>query len=329
VIPAGIFGLATLLLSIGNSSAKEFKILEGHSDARCLAFAPDGKTLYSCGADGAVRAWDLDKGKGKVIIELPDEVLFRMSLSPDGSLLAVSCGAARPMRVGQPCVLRVYDLVKVKLVWNKLMTGPMCLSFSPDGKMLATASGEKKDHGIRLWEPASGEEISHLKGGDHRPNVIVFSRDSKQLAIGDDEGQVRVWDVADSKLVANFAAQKKRTIDSLAFSKDGETLAVGCFNRKVKLFAWKKEKELDDFPAQSNDNDCLAYSPDGTLIAAQNFAVDGRDLCLFETQTYREKAVLRGNKELISAVSFSPDGTLIGTAGMDGTIRLWKVPKEE
>jgi len=326
----GIIGLAALQVNTNSLTGKEFKVLEGHtSDIRCLAFAPNGKTLYSCGADGTVRAWDLEKGKDKVIVELPDEVLYRMTLAPDGSLLAVYCGAARPKRVGQPGVLRVYDPVKSKLVWNKVMAGPTCLAFCPDGKTLATASDEKKDNGIKLWEPGTGEEIGRFKGGDHRPMEIVFSRDSKQLAVGDDAGQVRVWDMANKKLITEFEAHKKRDIDSLAFSKDGKVLAVGCFNRKVKLYDWIKEKEIDDLAAQCNKSGCLAYSPDGKLLAAQNFGGDGKDLCLFDTEFYRQKAVFGGNKEPINAVAFSPFGELIGTAGSDETIRLWKIPKEE
>jgi WD40 repeat protein len=325
----GIIGLAALLLNSNSLTSKEFKVLEGHTrDVRCLAFAPNGKTLYSCGADGTVRAWDFEKGKDKVIVELPDEVLYRMTLSPDGSLLAVYCGAARPNRVRQPGVLRVYDPVKSKLVWNKVMAGPMCLAFCPDGKTLATASDEKKDNCIKLWEPGTGEEIGRLKGGDHLPMEIVFSRDSKLLAVGDDAGQVRVWDMANKKLMTDFEAQKKRDINSLAFSKDAKMLAVGCFNRKVKLYDWKKEKEIDDLAAECNNSGCLAYSPNGKLLAAQDFGGIGKDLCLFDTEFYRQKAVFIGDKESIYAVAFSPNGELIATAD-DKVIRLWKVPKEE
>jgi WD40 repeat protein len=49
------------------------------------------------------------------------------------------------------------------------------VSFSPDGKTLATASG---DNTVKLWN-LQGEELKTLKGHSNRVNSVSFSPDGK------------------------------------------------------------------------------------------------------------------------------------------------------
>lgn len=65
---------------------------------------------------------------------------------------------------------------------------------------------------------------------------------------------------------------------------------------------------------------CVAYSPDGTTLAAGN--VRG-DLKLWDVATGREKAVLRGHKGSVWRAAFSPDGKILASASYDGTVGLW------
>ena len=62
---------------------------------------------------------------------------------------------------------------------------------------------------------------------------------------------------------------------------------------------------------------CLAFSPDGTLLAAGDVVIDAAD--------GRVLRVLRGHVAPVTGVAFSPDGTLLATGSFDGTARVWEV----
>ncbi len=53
------------------------------------------------------------------------------------------------------------------------------VSFSPDGKTLASASW---DHTIKLWDVKTGKELATLKGHKRRIYTVRFSPDGKTLA---------------------------------------------------------------------------------------------------------------------------------------------------
>jgi WD40 repeat protein len=157
-----------LLATAGDDRIKLWHADDGHVDQVlhaseggsifALAFTPDGRTLASShGSDQSVRFWNLDT---QCLQHCQRDTLGHvraLAFSRDGGFLAIAAGlwkepgdvSLRPMRPGASrMTLRGHSNVAY------------CVAFSPDGRLLATGSG---DETVRIWETATGKEIMTLQ----------------------------------------------------------------------------------------------------------------------------------------------------------------------
>ncbi|MER7565410.1 WD40 repeat domain-containing protein [Streptomyces sp. NPDC097941] len=211
-------------------------------------------------------------------------------------------------------------------------TGAVYLtSFSPDGKLLATAS---YDRTVRLWDlgdrrhpKALGEPLA---GGTSWVSSAVFSPDGRTLASAGDDGRIRRWDLTDPGRPKPLGAPltgHRGTIYLIAFSPDGRTLASAGEDRTVRLWNTRDAKEppvvLTGAGAAVRS---VAWSPDGRTLAAGG---DDNTVRLWNTGDPRRPRaygkVLKGHTGLVHSVAFSPDGTELATGSADDSVRLWDV----
>ena len=176
------------------------------------------------------------------------------------------------------------------------MMGSSALSFSPDGRMLASASGFSSP--LMLRDGATGQELRSLKSlNSMSVNTLAWSPDSKRLASAH-FGFKR--NVMDPKLAENFS------FEDMSFA--------------IKVWDAQTGTELSTLAGHNNFVNRLAFSRDGRLLASGGF---DSTIKLWDLATGRELQTLKGHTGSITALDFSPDGRLVVSGSDDGSARLW------
>jgi len=293
-----------------------------------VALSPDGKTLAGVGAHG-VRLWSVTTGR-QIGHPLTGHTNFVESLafSPDGKTLA---GGGYTAYRGQNRVqvwVRMWDVATGRPIGHPLTgrTGDVgSVAFSPDGKTLATASG---DGTVQMWDVATGRLIRNLFVG-HTSGVssrvsVAFSPDGKTLASGGTNGTVRLWNVATGRQIGNPLTGHAGPVGPLAFSPDGKTLATGGADHTVRLWNVTTGHQIGKpFTGNTQRVISVAFSPDGKTLATGG--ADHTVRLWNVTTSHQIGKPLTGNTAEVAEVAFSPDGKTLASAGFEGTVRLWDV----
>ena len=198
----------------------------------------------------------------------------------------------------------------------------LSVAFSPDGKTLATASG---DNTIKLWNPTTGNIISTLKGHQSEVWSVAFSPDGKTLATASGDNTINLWNPTTGNIISTLKGHQTSVI-SVAFCPDGKTLATGSWDNTIKLWNPTTGNIISTLKGHQKGVYSVAFSPDGKTLATGNL---DKTIKLWNPTTGNIISTLKGHQSWIWSVAFSPDGKTLATGSSDYTIKLWNLDLDD
>ncbi len=274
---------------------------------------------------------------------------------------AVGAGG-KPQVALKPIVMKD-DATPLRLAWGA--DGKTVVTFGVTTDVVETKDADGKplklplpNNTIKIWDAATGK-LKESLGEEKHTNVyaVAFARNRETAAIAyfkhdftlprGGSRKVRIVNATtwESKYEVD-ADDAELTFSTIALSLDGKTLALGGWRYgrsddpetpigtplPIRLKLWDIEKERliqrkpkANEPALGKEMLCLAFSPDGKMLAAGDADAKIR---LFDGRTGEPGAVLDDHTGRVLGIAFSPDGnTLASWSDEDKTVKLWDVPE--
>jgi WD40 repeat protein/serine/threonine protein kinase len=275
-------------------TAKEQFSLAGHpGGAMAVAFSANGGVVATGGADGNIKLWDAATGGEQGTLRGQVGYITSLQFSPDGSELLASSQADNAVRIWDVAtgeVRKVLSAADAYCVWSA--------QFSPDGRTVAAGYNDGK---VRLWDPDPPRGKSALKqtitlgppGGLIRK--VRFTPEGRHLVTLNGNGTVYVLRLAEPPADARLA---ERPAPKPAAPNPPAKPVVAPIARK-----------------RSPPRTLAPGSPQSPM------ALVGHPAPLAGVRSWSIESI--GHRSSVLAVSHSPDGRWLASAGFDGTVRVW------
>ena len=291
----------------------------GEQRVRALAFSPDNRTLATAGDDQGVHTWSAETGAPFEVLQDHTGAVSVLAFA-DATMLISVAGDQRAV---------VWDLNPPWTLARVLGTGEIdspladrvnSVDFSPDGRVLATASGEPTRSGeVKLWTVSDGKLLSAFTNV-HSDAVLSlrFSPDGRHLASSSADRFVRVIELATGKVVKAFEGHTSYVL-GVAWKRDSRTLASAGADKVIKVWDFVTGERKKNIEGAEKEVTAIAFvGATGEAVAAS-----GDSQVRLMRENGDKVRSFEGANEFMNTVAVTPDGLIVVAGGQDGLMHVW------
>lgn len=283
------------LIKVWNGNEElDGQMMQGHQGwIKVLAISPDGKTIASGGNDHGVFLWDLETATRIHRLGKHD---VKTEPTSDGTI-----GALRS--------------VGTYFGHQGFISG---LAFSSDSRLVLSLG---EDQRLMVWDVASGKRQQDFATKVIQPRGLVRHPVRDEVAFYDMYGVVHLFDWVNGVPVGKLEIPGVK-LEAVAYSPDGELLAVGGSQGTVRLFRGPQREPHQVLQGMAGDVRRVTFNRNGQLLVASDSLGDVR---VWELPKPQAKYLLEGFGERLVGLNFDADDRLIVSNGFVGrrTVEIW------
>ena len=277
-----------------------------------VQYSADGTHLAIARSVG-VWLYDINSDKAPELLTTDTTGADNVSFSPDGQILAAGC---------EDELIRLWDVStgehKKTLIAEH--GRDLRVRFSHDGDTLASWGNRE----VNLWDVATSTHKKASREYEDYTNVSINGDDVTLVSINKKNDYIRLLDFTTGEENKKLRGHTE-SVESIAFSPDGKTLASGSADKTVRLWDVATGKHKQTLKGHRKSIDGIAFSADGQLLATTG----DNTVRVWDVLTGTHKKTFEGHTSDVKGVAFSPDGRTIVSWSNDRKIRLWDVDTGE
>ncbi len=281
-------------------------VMNAHVGSVARLIYASASLLYSAGGmDGKVRGWSPATGDPAGEFDAHAAGIVSMALHPGGNTLATS-GFDQQVHLWNPATgTRQATLGghQAPVVGVGFAANNLIWSASNDGT-------------VRFWAFDTGGAVGASITHDTDIQAVAVSPDGAMLAVGDWNGHITVYALADGARLRQWNAHTEAIV-SLAYSPDGGQLVSGSVDGTARVWNPATGTLLRTLAGHAGGALAVAYG--AGVIATGDAAGQVR---LWNASNGQLLRTLEGHTEAVLCLAFSPDGSLVASGSADGTVRV-------
>ena len=255
-----IAGSGNRALLLDRTTGKVVQEFKDTTPIFSVAFSPDGETVLTS-SNKAARLWNVRTGKPIQTFTGHTKIILSAAFNPKGGtiLTGSSDGTAKIWDIQSGAVLKTLEQKDIHLISSVSST-----AWSPNGSLLALGY---EDGTVRLYSALSGDPINReFKKHSSRVDLITFSPDGTKITAKYLEGST-MWDIGSGGELKIPGDKKNSVVNILAFSHNGNLLAIGYVDGVIRLYDMLSGNLLNEFKGNAGVRS-LVFSQDGKMLAS-------------------------------------------------------------